>query len=178
LTVASGGGIVASVTVTPKPWPASGGGEMNALGQLRKAVAEDEESRLRGEEAKERCRSRMLSGHTEALQAEVDRLRVCVTVVFQLLISRGVFTAEEAQQFVAELDTAESEGSPRRDIITGAGCPPEADPFSEFAPAELAKNPSKPSRRARFLKWILAAALILLSGYGLASLIVAVWFRG
>src|ERR1700722_7546187 len=102
-----------------------------------------------GETAGERSRQRMHSGDTLALQAEIDRLRVHVAALFQLLIARGVFTAEEAQRLVAELDTSVGVGDENyreRDVVTGAELPLEENPFRGLS------GPGKSNWRARVIK--------------------------
>jgi len=103
----------------------------------------------------ERSRQRMHSGDTEALQSEIDRLRVYVTSLFQLLIARGVFTEEEAKRLVAELDpsTGETdEGYRDRDVVTGEKLPPQENPFRGLA------GPPKSNWRLQFkrMRWVLA----------------------
>ncbi|HEV3385520.1 MAG TPA: hypothetical protein VG097_11950 [Gemmata sp.] len=86
----------------------------------------------RAASAGERSRRRMHSGDTEELQSEIDRLRMHVTALFQLLVARGVFTAEEAKRLVAELDSStleEGDGSRIRDVVTGEELPPADNPF-------------------------------------------------
>jgi polyhydroxyalkanoate synthesis regulator phasin len=105
---------------------------------LKEALAEGEAIRQRELAAQERSRKRLHAADMRALQAEVDDLRRYVAVLFQLLVARGVFSADEAKRLVAELETGEVSVA-TRDLVTGAVLPLEENPFRELTEPRRSK---------------------------------------
>jgi hypothetical protein len=123
--------------------------EDNNMWGAGQVFAETETPQERAAVAVERRRRRMHTGDTEQLQSELDRLRVYVTALFQLLVARGVFTAEEAKRLVTELESStieESDACRDRDVVTGEELPPEENPFRGLA------GPSKSNWRVRVMQ--------------------------
>ena len=147
------------------------GGMFQSMPGMREALTGPGPSREWLESAQERCQRRMHSTNTTSLQAEIDQLRVYMTALFRLLVARGVFTVEEAQQRVAELEAAgEPGGTSARDVMSGAERPPEENPFREMGRVDGQR------RRywwARIRHGVLAACLIGLTagGVGIAWLV-------
>ena len=107
------------------------GGMFQSMPGMREALTKPEPPQEWLEAVQDRCQRRMHSTDTASLQAEVDQLRLYISVLFQLLITRGVFTVEEAQRRVGELEAANSEhgGAAGRDVVSGAELQPAENPF-------------------------------------------------
>jgi hypothetical protein len=136
---------------------------------LQEALAEGGAIREREREARERSRRRLQAADAAALQAQVDALRVYVTALFQLLVARGVFTAEEAKGLVADLEAAEAVGT-TRDVVTGTDLPPEENPFVGLA--EEAGDWRGGTRRGRVFRLVVLVGLTALAACGLVG---ALW---
>lgn len=101
------------------------GGLFQATPGMRDALTKPE-SKEWLEAAQERTQRRMHSTDTASLQAEIDQLRLSVAALFQLLVARGVFTVQEAQLLMRELEAAASvQGVPERDLVSGTECLPK-----------------------------------------------------
>lgn len=140
----------------------AGAGFVHSQRQLSGAVAEAEAIRERGRAARDRSERRLHAAGVAALQVQVDQLRTYVATLFQLLVARGVFTADEATRLVSEFETAGESGAPIRDVVTGVELPPEVNPFTELVTAG-----APPVRRWR---------VRLVRGVGLLALgLVGLW---
>src|SRR5436190_8627380 len=113
------------------------GGLFQSMPGMRDALTKPESQKWL-EAAQGRCQRRMHSTDTASLQAEVDQLRLYVAALFRLLVTHGVFTVEEAQRLVGELEAASSEpdGAAGRDVVSGAELPPAENPFRELGRAD------------------------------------------
>src|SRR5262249_25995951 len=126
-----------SAGCNPVPCSAGEVSEMYSAGlfqtmpMMRDALADPPPNQEWLDAAKDGCRRRMHSADTEALQAQVDQLRLYVAALFRLLVARGVVTVDEAQQLVAELVATGGEPGVAvgRDVVSGAELPPEENPF-------------------------------------------------
>jgi hypothetical protein len=153
------------------------GGMFQSIPGLRDALTKPEAMQDWLEAAQDRGQRRMHSTDTASLQVEVERLRLYVETLFRLLVARGVFTAEEAQRLVGELEAAASasDGAAKRDVVSGAELPPEENPFRELRGAGGTR------RRVRWVwrAWVrfLVAAAGVLAAVALACVIVWGWLR-
>jgi hypothetical protein len=137
---------------------------------LREALTGGEPPREWLDASRDR-RRRMHSADTEALQAQLDRTRLYVAALFQLLVARGVFTVEEAQRLVRELEAAGAEPA-GRDVVTGAEVPPAEDPFGAMSEAHA---PRKRGWRARVKPWVVVAGAFALTAYAVGLAWLAAW---
>jgi hypothetical protein len=148
------------------------GGMFQSIPGLRDALTKPEPLQEWLEASQNRLQRRMHSTDTASLQAEVDRLRLYVETLFRLLLARGVFTVEEAQRLMTELEVASSgsDSAPERDVVTGAELPSQQNPFQEL------RNADGPRRRV-WRTWVrfIVAAIGVLAVAGLGAFIVWGW---
>jgi hypothetical protein len=147
---------------------------------MRDALTKPEPLREWLEAAQARCQRRMHSTDTASLQAEVEQLRLYVTVLFRLLVARGVFTVEEAQQLVVELEAASAEptGAAGRDMVSGDALPPKENPFRKLTEARGPRSEHcKGTRRVRSVRWLRAVGLAIVAVSALAAAVIAVLVR-
>ena len=146
---------------------------VRALSSLRQnAIAEGEAIRERERLAHAAARRHLNSVETAALQAQIDRHNAHIAALYQLLVARGVFTAEEAKRLVTELETAGKE-CPVRDLVTGTALPPEENPFRELV--ETSAERGKRHWRLRLRTAVRVAGFLVLACLGLAAGVFLAW---